>query len=37
MPMGRGNFSALLTPELRRIYEEPGKERPLEYPMLFNV
>ena len=37
MPMGRGAFSALLTPELRRIYEETGKERPLEYPMVFNV
>jgi len=37
MPMGRGAFSALLTPELRSIYEETGKERPLEYPVVFNV
>ena len=36
-PMTRGGFSALLTPNLRRVYVEVGKERPLEYPMVFNV
>jgi hypothetical protein len=37
MPITRGLFSALLTPDLRRVYVETGKERPLEYPLVFNV
>lgn len=32
-----GAFSELLAPDLRRVYFETGKERPLEYPLLFNV
>lgn len=36
-PIVRGSFSALLTPNLRRVYVETGKERPLEYPLFFNV
>src|SRR5579872_5685518 len=36
-PIVRGAFSALLTPNLRRVYVEVGKERPLEYPLVFNV
>ena len=34
---GRGAFSALLTPDLRKVYVETGKERPMEYPLIFNV
>jgi len=37
MPIGRGSFSPLLSPDLRRVFVETGKERPLEYPMIFNV
>lgn len=37
MPIGRGSFSPLLAPDLRRVFVETGKERPLEYPMIFNV
>jgi len=37
MAIQRGAFSALLTPDLRTVYFETGKERPLEYPMVFNV
>lgn len=37
MPIGRGTFSPLLTPDLHRVFVETGKERPLEYPMVFNV
>jgi hypothetical protein len=37
MPAGTGAFSALLAPDLRRVYKETGKERPLEYPSVFNV
>lgn len=37
MPIGRGGFAPLLKPDLRRVYMETGKERPLEYPLLFNV
>jgi hypothetical protein len=32
-----GAISALLAPDLRRVYIETGKERPLEYPLFFNV
>lgn len=35
--VGRGAFAALLTPNLRKVYVEVGKERPLEYPLFFNV
>ena len=37
MSIGRGAFGALLAPDLRKVYMETGKERPLEYPLLFNV
>src|SRR3990167_6886826 len=37
MPIGRGTFSALVAPDLRNVYVETGKERPLEYPLVFNV
>jgi len=37
MPIGRGQFSSLLKPDLYRVYMETGKERPLEYPEIFNV
>lgn len=37
MAMGRGAFSALLAPDLRKVYIETGKERPMEHPMIVNV
>ena len=37
MAIGRGTFAALLAPDLRKVYIETGKERPLEYPLFFNV
>lgn len=37
MPITRGAFSALVAPDLRRVYMETGKDRPLEYPSVFNV
>jgi hypothetical protein len=37
MAVGRGAFAALLKPDLYRVYVETGKERPLEYPLFFNV
>lgn len=37
MAIATGAFAALLEPDLRRVYMEVGKERPLEYPMIFNV
>lgn len=37
MAMGRGAFAALLRPDLYRVYIETGKERPLEYTLVFNV
>ena len=33
----RGSFGALIAPDLRRVYVETGKERPLEYPLVFTV
>lgn len=36
MPLTRGAFAALLAPDLRQVYLETGKERPLEYPLIFN-
>ena len=33
----RGYISALVAPDLRKVYVETGKERPLEYPLFFNV
>lgn len=37
MAMQRGGFSPLMIRDLRRVYVEEGKERPLEYPLVFNV
>jgi len=37
MPVSRGTISALLAPDLRKVYVDTGKERPLEYPLFFNV
>ena len=36
-PTTRGYISALLSPNLRKVYIETGKERPLEYTYFFNV
>ena len=36
-PTVRGTISALLAPDLRKVYVDTGKERPLEYPNVFNV
>jgi hypothetical protein len=36
-PTTRGYISALLAPDLRKVYVDTGKERPLEYPNVFNV
>ena len=36
-PVTRGFSSALLTPSLRQIYVETGKERPLEFEEVFNT
>ena len=36
-PIGRNSFSPLLAPDLRKVDMEVGKERPLEYPLVFNV
>jgi hypothetical protein len=33
----RGSIAALLAPDLRQVYIEKGKERPKEYPLIFNV
>lgn len=35
--VGRGSISALLTPALRKVYVETGKERPAEAPLFFNI
>jgi hypothetical protein len=32
-----GAISALLAPDLRKVYVDTGKERPLEFPIFFNV
>lgn len=37
MALSKASYSALLTPDLRRVYVETGAERPLEYEMAFNV
>jgi len=37
MPTNTGAIAELLAPDLRRVYVETGKERPLEYPIFFNV
>lgn len=37
MPIGRGQFAALIKPDLWRVYVETGQERPLEYPQVFKV
>ena len=36
-PIGRGAFAALLAPDLRKVYVEIGKERPVEYSQWCNV
>jgi len=36
-PITRGAFSALLSPDLRRVFVDTGKERPLEYEAFLNV
>src|SRR6266403_689685 len=36
-PVGRSTFAPLLFTDLRRLYIDTGKERPLEYPYLMNV
>lgn len=36
-PVNTGAISSLLAPDLRKVYVETGKERPLEYPLVFNV
>ena len=33
----RGEIAALLAPDLHKVYVDTGKERPLEYPLVFNV
>lgn len=37
MAINQGAFAALVAPDIRRVYFEVGKERPLEYPLVFNV
>ncbi len=37
MPITQGAFAALVAPDIRKVYFEVGKERPLEYPLVFNV
>lgn len=36
-PVTRGSIAELLAPDLHKVYVETGKERPLEYPFVFNV
>ena len=36
-PINRGAISALLAPDLHKVYVDTGKERPLEYPLFFNI
>lgn len=36
-PITQAPFAALAKPDLRRVYIETGKDRPLEYPLVFNV
>lgn len=33
----RGSITELLAPDLRKVYVDTGKERPLEYPIIMNV
>lgn len=37
MAHNRGLIAALVAPDLRKVYVETGKERPLEYPLYFNI
>lgn len=37
IPIVRGSISPLVAPDLHKVYVETGKERPKEYPMIFNV
>lgn len=36
-PTNRGSISELLAPNLRKVYYETGKDRPKEYPLIFNI
>jgi hypothetical protein len=36
-PIKRGSLTPLLDVDLRKVYVETGKERPLEYPQFFNL
>lgn len=36
-PVRRGAIAALLAPDLRKVYVDTGKERPLEFPSFFNI
>lgn len=37
MPTTSGSITELLAPDLRKVYFETGKERPAEYPFVFDV
>ena len=37
MAVTRGAIAALIAPDLREVYFETGKDRPREYPIVFNV
>lgn len=37
MPTNTGAIAELLAPDLRKVYVDTGKERPLEFPSYFNV
>lgn len=37
MPITKGAFSALVSPDLRRVFFETGKDRPNEFEYVFNV
>lgn len=37
MAISRGTFPTLLVPDLKKVFVETGKERPLEHPSIFNT
>jgi len=37
IPIVRGSISSLVSPDLHKVYVETGKERPREYPLVFNI
>jgi len=37
VPVGRGQFAALLKPDLWRVHVDTGRRRTLEYPQVFNI